>query len=495
MNKLSTKEKIVFLVFSFIAAISAYLKPLSADDYVMAMVSGTDRRISSVKDAFESANHIYMSWAGAYFTQFFTGLYTYLPQIIMYLTVVATLFVTLCYVQKISSSKNNAMIVIFLFFVLCPTKEQVLYWKMGFFAYAFSCPFFLSFIYYYHKGESKCLVLLALIAGVWHFPAIIPVSGALFFDLLFNYKQRTSLQKMMAIAFWVGALIVLFSPGTFNRTEVTASLANHNFTYYVNIFVDVVFSLVSLWILIAILILKKKSLKIFYHEHTFLNNCILISIVFYLLLGFVADFPAQRYFLCFHVFCSIVVLQELSTVHITQKTNWKNTALALIILGVLVYDINEHLNEHKKFRIEEAIIKNSNGGFIPLDLIYSDMDSLHWANKAMAKYYNVPLFSAMPSDLYYGLYLNNTNNKVKKFNNDGWKVISDTYYFKEIQNEEYINDLHLTWVKIIDIPFVKKISFVTNPNYTMFCSKDNKKFILLNNGKKGTAIVGIKDWH
>ena len=61
------------------------------------------------------------------------------------------------------------------------------------------------------------LFLFAICCGNMHEGYTLPISGALFFYALFNYKSLDRQAWLLIIGFWVGTLTVALAPGTLNR--------------------------------------------------------------------------------------------------------------------------------------------------------------------------------------------------------------------------------------------------------------------------------------
>lgn len=120
----------------------------------------------------------------------------------------------------------------FLFF---PYPGQTMLWITGAINYLWTTTFALGIIYYIqnHKDQHRNIIhhILAFLIGVfvgWMQESItIGLSGGLFIWFLFNRKQFNGINAALAVGLWLGTLLIIIGPGTFNRINTEDEFATN----------------------------------------------------------------------------------------------------------------------------------------------------------------------------------------------------------------------------------------------------------------------------
>ena len=480
----------LYLLFSLLVAIVMYFVPMQADDYIYSFSYLSNNRIVNFSDAINSANLFYMNWSGRYFANLFTHLLLLAPHMLYCIMGFFVAFFTLWNIERLSQTHLYGILALSLLWIFCPDKNGTFYWITGFCNYGLVGCLVLCFLYYYQSNKvNAIIVLFAIFVALWHEAVALSVSGALLVDFLFNYKRRSLYQKLSCLAFFLGTCINIFSPGVFNRANIAASNM-HNFSFYIQSIGISFLSLLDVFFLLLIFFKKKRIIASF-QENSLVCCCLIFSLLLYIVLCFKTDIPANRYFYFTHLFCCILLLHELSFLNCFQRLSVLMISCGLIVLIMLFVELNMQIKNNELAAKDIRIIKNSTERVLPIDYIYLNEDSTFINNRLVAQYYHCKPFSAISSSLFYGLYLNNDNKKVKKFN-EQWNVIEDKYYFRPLKNDENIKNIKVKWTKIIDLPIIKQKHFVSIPNASIFHCKDGREMLLIVNGKPKTKVINIE---
>lgn len=137
---------------------------------------------------------------------------------------------------RFSSHKNSIAFLcasVATIYIFAPAPNQTLLWMTGAINYLWTTTFALSIIYYiqYCKTptDSKPRIVSAFLIGLfvgWMQESItIGVSGALFIWFVINKQSFVGSKAALSIGFWIGALCIICSPGTFNRISTGGEIA------------------------------------------------------------------------------------------------------------------------------------------------------------------------------------------------------------------------------------------------------------------------------
>ena len=199
------------------------------DDYWMSY------GIHSLKDVFNATKDFYFNWGGGLFSvamqYVFCGL---LKNQRAWFVIANTLFFILLIIisSKLISKKNNnasatqVLSFALLFWFLCPSPSQTVFWAVGSTGYLWATVLVLAFLVVFEKykdsnfgvvGKFALLVFSVTMAG--NTIPCVSICGAFVLYYLFHIKEFKGNVVPLVIGFALGSIILVFAPGNFVRLE------------------------------------------------------------------------------------------------------------------------------------------------------------------------------------------------------------------------------------------------------------------------------------
>lgn len=228
----------IFLIFNF-------LTPYVTDDYDFFFIHGTNIRLASFSDVWQSQYNFYFNWSGRLLTGFFLQLFLLGSKAIfnIFNVLIYLIFVWLVGAHITGSLKKVTprlfILLNILFWLFTPDWGEVFLWLTGSCVYLFSAVIVLAFLLAYRqkiKSEppfysSLAFLFLGLAAG-WAFETM----GAAAFCFLFVHYAIKILKKekiyifeiLGTVGFILGLLFLLGAPGNYVRATAVAGWNNNS---------------------------------------------------------------------------------------------------------------------------------------------------------------------------------------------------------------------------------------------------------------------------
>ena len=155
--------------------------------------------------------------------------------------------------------------------------------------YLWAGTLFMFYIHLWKKYHGKKIPFFkALFVGIvsllmgWSNEAFsVPLSGAVFIYYLINIKKkRNNSDYIMSLALWIGAILLVFAPGTFERVSDNSS---RGLTQIFISLIECYTSVVIIWLLmIAVIVfaIKKKLNKVNFNRNLILWLSLIIALMF-----------------------------------------------------------------------------------------------------------------------------------------------------------------------------------------------------------------------
>ena len=232
------KNILVFVAFLsmvvFIIYTLCYLTPLARDDWSYFFIFGTDTRITSLADVFTSQYAHYLEFNGR------AVCHVILQAVEAFLgkgafNVLNTLmFVVFLYAIAINVSKERKHYYkiftasFFLLFLLFPGFDLGVLWLSGSFNYLWPATALLFFHYILMNKQysSRAYILLFLfgfLCGWTNEAFVLGLAGAYFIYYMVKRKELTTQRIIMLAGFFIGALLLVFAPGSISKAKDSSS--------------------------------------------------------------------------------------------------------------------------------------------------------------------------------------------------------------------------------------------------------------------------------
>lgn len=245
--------------------------------------------IQTIRDIFESQWEHYFAFNGRYvahwFVQLFCGLlgqtaFAIINALVYVAFIVLLLKLVGRSIRDVWSVASIALLLLLMYDTVYSPAFQI----------GFVWMFLLSigwlYVFFYSKTKSifACigLFLFSIIAGQGHEALNIGVSGALIIYAITNRKSMTRNQWVMFFGFGIGALTLCLSPASVGRANKA------NLAFYVTLFNILSYLRVTYVFLIVLLVAKFRrqlSVKVFYKEHSFYINAMILLLSFNMIVG------------------------------------------------------------------------------------------------------------------------------------------------------------------------------------------------------------------
>ena len=245
------KKKLSYFVIILLAGTFYYmnaLEPLRCDDLIyqffwlderasdMVVSIDLDNRVESFSEAFYSQVNHYFVMNGRFLVHFFVSCFCgFLGRPVFSILNVAVyvMFLLGCIrLLELKSGIGSATTIILLWLGL---PIQYIFWYSIAFAinYLWTSTALLYFLILYKSqfDENRngslnlkaMLFVLSFVVGSLHEGFSLPLSGAVFFNLLINRHSINSRLLSMAFGLWLGTVFVVFAPGTIGRASGSIS--------------------------------------------------------------------------------------------------------------------------------------------------------------------------------------------------------------------------------------------------------------------------------
>ena len=234
---------------------------------------------------------------------------------------------------------------------LSPTSSSNFYWAAGGCHYLWPA---MSSIVYLLLLKKSCinkfsiikltfLSFFSFVAGWTHEIFALPISFALFCMIIYNICKGKHLSKQhfcLIIPFWLGALLIVVSPGTIARiagnggaegaTFLSALLAKAVTSFKIFRYGRCFYVLLALLIYLALS--KKKSLSVFLKDNAFLCLCCLGSLGIVVILG-----VGGRAVWGVEVFSLLIIIKWVNSVlaHSDKSAVWNKIGAVLAVIIIV----------------------------------------------------------------------------------------------------------------------------------------------------------------
>lgn len=324
MNLSKRTSYIIIATVLFVVAIfyfcRVFLRVPISDDLLYRFILGDkilgsgvyDSQITCFADALRSQSMQYFGSNGRFIihtmVQMFTavwGLTAYSIVNTLMFVVSLLLFGWYTFGKKNMSSVLLWMLTVVFFLYLFPGGSRVWYSIAGGMNYLY--PLMLSLIYFITlqsglKNSSHSTlsyigaILLAFIMGWCMECYSLPLCGATFFYLVFNFKTLRKEGKLgwmlaLSLPLWIGGLVLIGAPGNYNRVGISGSMIMTIFKALKFIVKTIPFwaTIIGLGIFAA---MRREQFKVFIKDNLFLVYCSAVAVA----LGFVANSSIQSFY-------------------------------------------------------------------------------------------------------------------------------------------------------------------------------------------------------
>lgn len=206
-----------------------YFTPMASDDWNYVFVFGTDERIQTLWDVVRSQYHHFLQWNGRVVAQSTAQMIdSFLPKqaenILNSLIFVALLWAIGINVTRDRKQFPLVMASAFvLIFLLLPEFNMTCLWITGASNYMYVATLLLLFHYMLERQSSKrwtvmsLLFLFGVVCGWTNEAFVVGMAGAYLLYYTLYRQELTTQRAVMLGGFFVGALFLVFSPGSWQR--------------------------------------------------------------------------------------------------------------------------------------------------------------------------------------------------------------------------------------------------------------------------------------
>ena len=303
MNIISKHKAACIIVILAIGCIIYCLNvftPLFCDDWHYAFIFGTHDRISSLNDIFISQYSHYFSFNGRYIVHSIVQLFDGILGKQVFNVCNTLMFITflLALTLIVPNRKGNTFKIVSLAFILvflmmAGFKYDFL-WMSGSVNYLWVATAMLVFHHFLEKESVPGwayapLALLGFICG-WSNEAFVVGLGAAYFVFFITHRHLlTGHRRSMLIAFYLGACLLVFAPGSVHRALYGTTTFRFglwfNLTHMVNVRL--------LYVLMAIIVIKalrnKRNFILWIKKEQLFLMAVMVSFCFILLTGAVTE--------------------------------------------------------------------------------------------------------------------------------------------------------------------------------------------------------------
>ncbi|MBO5272280.1 MAG: hypothetical protein J6B30_05645 [Muribaculaceae bacterium] len=298
-------------------------------------------KIETISDVIDSQKNHYFHGNGRSIVHGIQQLFTGVLNVNVFYVVNTFIFsfIVVCILKllKITNKYGYILIVVLALLYLFPMPYRLWYSINMSCNYLWPMCFTLVFLDYctminanmnFSKFALTNISILGFIAGWSHEAYSIPLSGALFFYIIFNFKKVNKKLLYVAIPLWIGTCIMVFAPA--NIARFFGGTGDSSKIYAVANAIDNFMHLKLLWIFVVALIAFRIS------NYKYLKNCLsenklfLYALIIGILFGFVAN-TAPYSFTAIELFSLLLTMKLL----IPKIENYKIKKVYLIIVTII----------------------------------------------------------------------------------------------------------------------------------------------------------------
>jgi len=204
------------------------------DDYLFSAYTGTDHPITSIKDALQSQWVAYMTWNGRFVIHTIVHLFCSIWGVALFSilnTLMYLVFFWLMFKLTVFSKKQvfiKGFVLLIILWFLIPIQGVTFLGNIAFSVnYLWASVALLAFLMVYKKSrteglfglKSVLLLVFGIFVGSLQESFSVGIAGSLCFYYCFHRKELRGERLFLVLGFWLGTLILVGSPGNFNRME------------------------------------------------------------------------------------------------------------------------------------------------------------------------------------------------------------------------------------------------------------------------------------
>ena len=346
--------------------------PLFCDDFHYCHKYGTTIPIESIGDILKSQYIHYFEMNGRFTPHFFVQLFAGILGKSIFN--IFNTFVFICFfhllIITIKPNNNNKhhilSIAIFLIFLLLPDFGTCFLWMSGACNYLWTGVFLLFFNYLIQqKIKNKKLYSLLIFYGVlsgWTHEGLVIglICGYTLYFIIYP-KELTASRKILIIGFYIGAFLLIFSPGSINRFLGTisneTSLTSKLYDYLMAIIGMCNIRIFPLFGIILLILNRhnKYQIKGFLH-----NNIVWLCAILALFPFIIATkFPQGSSRFGLELFSLILTLKLINHIQL-NKYYYLTTSLKITTIVILTYAILLCSDNYSDYKSQITQINNGN---------------------------------------------------------------------------------------------------------------------------------------
>jgi len=343
------------------------LSPLALDDWHYGYIFGTDQHIQTLSDVLKSQYIHYIEHNGRFVPHFFVQLFDGILGKTAFNVVNTLMFMLLFHLLNLNFVKDKSKwymsltLSFLLFFLVLPEFNSCFLWMSGACNYLWATNFLLAFNLLVQQNLRQkwmlpLLFLCGLLCGWTHEGIAIGALAGFSVHIAMNNRRLTASQKVLFTGFFVGVLLLVFSPGSFQRAAHAGSIPTSTGGFVHTYLADCLYSLRHLrvfYLLIFILLILKMS-KMRLGDFLRQNVVWLVAIVVSYFFGvFIKSFSHRTFFMV--ELCSFILILELtSRLPANGLTTWCCHLVNLLMVIVLAHVMRMSKENYKMFQEEVA---------------------------------------------------------------------------------------------------------------------------------------------
>ena len=286
----------LLLIIGVVFYLLNYYSPLSSDDWHYGFICGTEIRIHSLHDIFNSQYYHYYEMNGRFIPHFWIQLFDGIigkSTFNFVNTLVFLFFLHFTTITANSANKRNnyfiLSITIAILIFLLPEFRLAMLWMSGACNYLWSSLFLLIFHYlitheYKNQLAYPFLFIYGIISG-WTHEGLVIGLGVAFFIYFLIHKQQIKQSRIILLAgFYLGAVFLITSPGSISRLnghEISTFAVTLKAYILAFIAMDSLrISYLFLFLLLFSKITKKITFKEFFSDNIIFFTALIISFIF-----------------------------------------------------------------------------------------------------------------------------------------------------------------------------------------------------------------------
>jgi|GEM_PF-3305250 len=353
------------------------------DDYLFSFVWGTDRPVTSIKDALYSQSIAYMEGNGRFLVHSIVHLFCGVWGMTLFGVCNTLMFLLLCWITRKLTSKDNehlilkGIILITLFWFFLPVPGITFLGNIAFSVnYLWTSVGILGFLWVYQqrKNDSSAkrwwhytaLMIFGILVGSLQEGVSIGIAGALFLYYCFHFKELRGQALFLVLGFWIGSLIILLAPGNFIRMENEQGALLHSslkwlaltkLSYFKEMLFGIPVFLAVLLTLTGLFIGNRRYCKQFVRENHLYIGAILIDILFALVIAYNGKWQIT----CPALFAIILLAKWLFDVGEKWLVKYRIIVVSTMLLFVCSTYIPAYRLRQKLFQEHQELVRTAAG--------------------------------------------------------------------------------------------------------------------------------------